>query len=191
MLRFGRGLYNPNTPHCCLRSCRILSVWFRTQSSRHCPLFLQSEVKVPDFPANEAKGSHMVPFTSTIFIEQSDFKEVRGRICKQLRTKTTLTVAGVTRKAELWYWWRAPFAGDGEGLQATHLRAACRPEACWIRHLCAEGYQGRCWRSFLTVFHRSGGDHIGHRSFRLFLTIFHRSGDYHIGHWRLTCKGNY
>uniref|UniRef100_A0A4W6ES60 Glutamine--tRNA ligase n=1 Tax=Lates calcarifer TaxID=8187 RepID=A0A4W6ES60_LATCA len=35
----------------------------------------QSDVRVPDFPANEAKGSHMVPFTCTIFIEQSDFRE--------------------------------------------------------------------------------------------------------------------
>uniref|UniRef100_A0A8D3DJ73 Glutamine--tRNA ligase n=1 Tax=Scophthalmus maximus TaxID=52904 RepID=A0A8D3DJ73_SCOMX len=35
----------------------------------------RSDVRVPDFPANEAKGSHMVPFTRTIFIEQSDFRE--------------------------------------------------------------------------------------------------------------------
>uniref|UniRef100_A0A667Y0F5 Glutamine--tRNA ligase n=1 Tax=Myripristis murdjan TaxID=586833 RepID=A0A667Y0F5_9TELE len=34
-----------------------------------------SDVRVPDFPANEAKGSHVVPFTRTIFIEQSDFRE--------------------------------------------------------------------------------------------------------------------
>uniref|UniRef100_A0A673NAN6 Glutamine--tRNA ligase n=1 Tax=Sinocyclocheilus rhinocerous TaxID=307959 RepID=A0A673NAN6_9TELE len=33
------------------------------------------EVRVPDFPANEAKGSHVVPFSNTIFIEQSDFRE--------------------------------------------------------------------------------------------------------------------
>uniref|UniRef100_A0A672NIF8 Glutamine--tRNA ligase n=1 Tax=Sinocyclocheilus grahami TaxID=75366 RepID=A0A672NIF8_SINGR len=30
---------------------------------------------IPDFPANEAKGSHVVPFSKTIFIEQSDFRE--------------------------------------------------------------------------------------------------------------------
>lgn len=76
-LRFGRGLYNSVTPHSCLSFCLILSVWFCTQSSCSCPFFFQSEVKVPDFPASEAKGSHMVPFTSTIFIEQSDFREVR------------------------------------------------------------------------------------------------------------------
>lgn len=34
---------------------------------------------VPDFPANEAKGSHTVPFTRTIYIEQSDFREVRKK----------------------------------------------------------------------------------------------------------------
>lgn len=39
----------------------------------------QSDVRVPDFPANEAKGSHTVPFTHTIFIEQSDFREVRQK----------------------------------------------------------------------------------------------------------------
>jgi glutaminyl-tRNA synthetase len=33
-------------------------------------------VKVPNFPANEAKGFHDVPLSSTIFIEQADFREV-------------------------------------------------------------------------------------------------------------------
>uniref|UniRef100_A0A9J7ZX99 glutamine--tRNA ligase n=1 Tax=Cyprinus carpio carpio TaxID=630221 RepID=A0A9J7ZX99_CYPCA len=40
------------------------------------PTSAQTEVRVPDFPANEAKGSHVVPFSKTIFIEQSDFREV-------------------------------------------------------------------------------------------------------------------
>nr|XP_061803279.1 glutamine--tRNA ligase-like isoform X2 [Nerophis lumbriciformis] len=44
----------------------------------------KSEVGVPDFPANEAKGSHTVPFKSTIFIEQSDFKEVMEKGYKRL-----------------------------------------------------------------------------------------------------------
>uniref|UniRef100_A0A9J8D9F0 Glutamine--tRNA ligase n=1 Tax=Cyprinus carpio carpio TaxID=630221 RepID=A0A9J8D9F0_CYPCA len=39
------------------------------------PTSAQTEVRVPDFPANEAKGSHVVPFSKTIFIEQSDFRE--------------------------------------------------------------------------------------------------------------------
>ncbi|XP_061635045.1 glutamine--tRNA ligase [Phyllopteryx taeniolatus] len=43
-----------------------------------------SELRVPDFPANEAKGSHMVPFKSTIFIEQSDFREVMEKGYKRL-----------------------------------------------------------------------------------------------------------
>uniref|UniRef100_A0A3B4WQA3 Glutamine--tRNA ligase n=1 Tax=Seriola lalandi dorsalis TaxID=1841481 RepID=A0A3B4WQA3_SERLL len=44
----------------------------------------QSDVRVPDFPANEAKGSHTVPFTRTIFIEQSDFREVMEKGYKRL-----------------------------------------------------------------------------------------------------------
>ncbi|XP_003976505.1 glutamine--tRNA ligase [Takifugu rubripes] len=44
----------------------------------------KSEVQVPNFPANEAKGSHMVPFAATIFIEQSDFKEVMEKGYKRL-----------------------------------------------------------------------------------------------------------
>uniref|UniRef100_A0A667Y0F0 Glutamine--tRNA ligase n=1 Tax=Myripristis murdjan TaxID=586833 RepID=A0A667Y0F0_9TELE len=43
-----------------------------------------SDVRVPDFPANEAKGSHVVPFTRTIFIEQSDFREVMEKGYKRL-----------------------------------------------------------------------------------------------------------
>ncbi|XP_053173556.1 glutamine--tRNA ligase [Scomber japonicus] len=43
-----------------------------------------SEVRVPDFPANESKGSHTVPFTRTIFIEQSDFREVMEKGYKRL-----------------------------------------------------------------------------------------------------------
>uniref|UniRef100_A0A671KSV0 Glutamine--tRNA ligase n=1 Tax=Sinocyclocheilus anshuiensis TaxID=1608454 RepID=A0A671KSV0_9TELE len=42
------------------------------------------EVRVPDFPANEAKGSHVVPFSKTIFIEQSDFREVMEKGYKRL-----------------------------------------------------------------------------------------------------------
>lgn len=49
------------------------------ESSCCRPLLSQSDVRVPNFPANEAKGSHTVPFTRTIFIEQSDFREVREK----------------------------------------------------------------------------------------------------------------
>ncbi|KAI3357597.1 hypothetical protein L3Q82_016012 [Scortum barcoo] len=44
----------------------------------------KSDVRVPDFPANEAKGSHTVPFTRMIFIEQSDFREVMEKGYKRL-----------------------------------------------------------------------------------------------------------
>nr|XP_015823747.2 glutamine--tRNA ligase [Nothobranchius furzeri] len=44
----------------------------------------ESDVRVPNFPANEAKGSHTVPFTRTIFIEQSDFREVMEKGYKRL-----------------------------------------------------------------------------------------------------------
>ncbi|RVE70731.1 hypothetical protein OJAV_G00067230 [Oryzias javanicus] len=44
----------------------------------------KSDVRAPDFPANEAKGSHTVPFTRTIFIEQSDFREVMEKGYKRL-----------------------------------------------------------------------------------------------------------
>ncbi|RXN12612.1 glutamine--tRNA ligase [Labeo rohita] len=48
------------------------------------PTSAQKEVRVPDFPANEAKGSHVVPFSKTIFIEQSDFREVMEKGYKRL-----------------------------------------------------------------------------------------------------------
>ncbi|KAE8293623.1 Glutamine--tRNA ligase [Larimichthys crocea] len=44
----------------------------------------KSDVRVPDFPGNEAKGSHVVAFTRTIFIEQSDFREVMEKGYKRL-----------------------------------------------------------------------------------------------------------
>ncbi|XP_051965125.1 glutamine--tRNA ligase [Xyrauchen texanus] len=42
------------------------------------------KVRVPDFPANEAKGSHVIPFSKTIFIEQSDFRVVMEKGYKRL-----------------------------------------------------------------------------------------------------------
>lgn len=35
------------------------------------------------------------------------------------------------------------FAGDGERLQAPDSRSACRPETCWVCHLCPESHQGK------------------------------------------------
>nr|AAT68085.1 glutaminyl-tRNA synthetase [Danio rerio] len=48
------------------------------------PTNAQKELRVPDFPANEARGSHVVPFSKTIFIEQSDFREVMEKGYKRL-----------------------------------------------------------------------------------------------------------
>ncbi|XP_059799842.1 glutamine--tRNA ligase [Hypanus sabinus] len=42
------------------------------------------EVSVPNFPADESKGFHVVPITSTIYIEQSDFREVMEKGYKRL-----------------------------------------------------------------------------------------------------------
>ncbi|KAJ6668128.1 hypothetical protein lerEdw1_015505 [Lerista edwardsae] len=42
------------------------------------------EVHVPNFPADESKGFHKVPFQSTVYIEQSDFREVLEKGYKRL-----------------------------------------------------------------------------------------------------------
>ncbi|XP_059505659.1 glutamine--tRNA ligase [Stegostoma tigrinum] len=42
------------------------------------------EISVPDFPADESKGFHTVLITSTIYIEQSDFREVTEKGYKRL-----------------------------------------------------------------------------------------------------------
>ncbi|XP_072136303.1 glutamine--tRNA ligase [Mobula birostris] len=42
------------------------------------------EVSIPNFPADESKGFHVVPITSTIYIEQSDFREVMENGYKRL-----------------------------------------------------------------------------------------------------------
>ncbi|KAM8930803.1 glutamine--tRNA ligase [Pelodytes ibericus] len=42
------------------------------------------DVSVPNFPADESKGFHAVPFSSTLYIEQSDFREVMEKGYKRL-----------------------------------------------------------------------------------------------------------
>ena len=37
----------------------------------------QVKLSVPNFPQDPSKGNHEIAFEKTIFIEQSDFKEVR------------------------------------------------------------------------------------------------------------------
>uniref|UniRef100_A0A3Q3XQM8 Glutamine--tRNA ligase n=1 Tax=Mola mola TaxID=94237 RepID=A0A3Q3XQM8_MOLML len=48
------------------------------------PANSKSELRVPDFPADVAKGSHVIPFSATIFIEKSDFREVLEKGYKRL-----------------------------------------------------------------------------------------------------------
>ncbi|CAH2312770.1 glutamine--tRNA ligase [Pelobates cultripes] len=42
------------------------------------------DVSVPNFPADESKGFHTVPFASTLYIEQTDFREVTEKGYKRL-----------------------------------------------------------------------------------------------------------
>lgn len=44
------------------------------------PAVKSLDIQVPNFPADETKGFHQVPFGSTVFIERTDFKEVSGRV---------------------------------------------------------------------------------------------------------------
>ncbi|KAM9475502.1 glutamine--tRNA ligase [Clarias gariepinus] len=48
------------------------------------PSNAKTQIHVPDFPADESRGSHVVPFSRTIFIEQSDFREVIEKGYKRL-----------------------------------------------------------------------------------------------------------
>lgn len=41
------------------------------------PLPTTTDVQVPDFPNDPQRGFHFVPFGEELFIERSDFKEVR------------------------------------------------------------------------------------------------------------------
>ncbi|CAH1783319.1 unnamed protein product, partial [Owenia fusiformis] len=42
------------------------------------------QLDVPNFPADESKGSHKVPFSTLLFIEQSDFRETADKSYKRL-----------------------------------------------------------------------------------------------------------
>lgn len=39
------------------------------------------DILVPNFPADESRGFHKVPFQSVVYIEESDFKEVSWAQC--------------------------------------------------------------------------------------------------------------
>ena len=36
------------------------------------------QVSIPDFPADPSRGSHLVPFERTLYIERDDFRQVEG-----------------------------------------------------------------------------------------------------------------
>lgn len=44
------------------------------------------ELTVPNFPADESRGSHKIKFDSVIYIEKSDFNEVRSFSLKLMFT---------------------------------------------------------------------------------------------------------
>ena len=82
---------------------------FGAEYSCGCLLLSQSDVRVPDFPANEARGSHTVPFTRTIFIEQSDFREVREKTQNDpysLGCRLSLCNFWIADRS---WWWTPPF----------------------------------------------------------------------------------
>ena len=43
--------------------------------SDHC-----GTIDVPNFPADESKGKHSIPFKSVVYIEREDFKEVTKNV---------------------------------------------------------------------------------------------------------------
>jgi glutaminyl-tRNA synthetase len=45
-------------------------------SITNLPADAPSSVRVPNFPADEAKGFHEIPFSNVVYIEESDFREV-------------------------------------------------------------------------------------------------------------------
>ena len=43
---------------------------------QNMPAGQRKDVSVPNFPADESKGSHTVPLSNVVFIERADFREV-------------------------------------------------------------------------------------------------------------------
>ena len=65
---------------------------------RNFPTDAPAEIEVPDFPAEETKGSHRVPFEQTLYIEQSDFREVGS-----ISLSRSGVVSGVISDVKPWY----------------------------------------------------------------------------------------
>lgn len=59
--------------------CTCIWVGIPVPSVTQTLLLLQAlDIQVPNFPADETKGFHQVPFGSNVFIERTDFKEELG-----------------------------------------------------------------------------------------------------------------
>jgi glutaminyl-tRNA synthetase len=67
-------------------SCgRVMAVLYPLKVTiTNLPAELASSLRVPNFPADETKGFHEVPLSSTVFIEQSDFREVSSKTFKSV-----------------------------------------------------------------------------------------------------------
>lgn len=75
-----RDVLNVNAPRAMAVLCP-LSVKILNFPDGHC-----GKVTVPNFPADESKGTHTVPFSAQIFIEREDFKELADKNYKRLAT---------------------------------------------------------------------------------------------------------
>ncbi|XP_070193396.1 glutamine--tRNA ligase-like isoform X2 [Littorina saxatilis] len=77
------------------------------------------EVTVPNFPADESKGSHKVPITSTIYIERADFREEADKNYKRLAPNQSVGLrhAGIVITVD-------KVVKDGQG-QITELVVKC------------------------------------------------------------------
>uniref|UniRef100_A0A8C5QMP1 glutamine--tRNA ligase n=1 Tax=Leptobrachium leishanense TaxID=445787 RepID=A0A8C5QMP1_9ANUR len=61
------------------------------------------DVSVPNFPADESRGFHTVPFTSTVYIEQTDFREdPNGKV---MELEVTCTKSDVAEKPKAFIHW--------------------------------------------------------------------------------------
>lgn len=78
------------------------------------------DVHVPNFPADESKGYHNVPLRDTLYIEQSDFREIAGKDYKRLTAQQPVGLrhAGLVISLD-------KLVKDSEG-NPTELRVMCQ-----------------------------------------------------------------
>jgi glutaminyl-tRNA synthetase len=74
------------------------------------------ELTVPNFPADEARGSHVIKFDSVIYIEKSDFTEVN-------RAYSPFNIIVLLLSLE-----------TCERLQTASTQSALWPSTCWLYH---------------------------------------------------------